>query len=121
MTATVEDKIELLQTLTKVFDRFVESNFRTACDRNCSACCTYDVAATTLEAWVLLNALTEAGRDDLLARVREAAGGELFRPKVTTNMLAMACMTGQDPPLEQPPERIEPCPLLTESLCPQYQ
>ena len=117
----LERKLEILEVINQVFDDFVAEEYQLACARECSACCTHEVTATTLEAWKMLQALKRSQRKDLLAKVEKSAAADLFRPKLTTNTLAMACMTRQEPPIEEPMADPGPCPLLEYGVCPEYR
>ena len=117
----IEQKLFLLNKIKDYFDEWVDRRYQPACGRSCAVCCTSDLNAVTIEAYELIKSMEERGRDDLIAKVEEASRKELFRPKITTNTLAMACMTGQDPPEESPAPDPAPCPLLMDTLCPEYK
>ncbi|MBU2551807.1 MAG: YkgJ family cysteine cluster protein [Proteobacteria bacterium] len=117
----LRQKLELLNVIETVFDRFVSDNYQTACQKGCAACCTHDVTATTLEAHRLLARLKEPGREDLWDRIAAAAAADLFRPRMTTNLLAMFCMNREEPPDEAPGPNPGPCPLLVDETCAAYE
>ena len=117
----LEQKLELLHCLYDVFSDFVAERFQPVCAQRCSVCCTRDITATTLEAYELLKALKEAGRRDLIDRAMDIAAGDLFRPRVTTNAMAYACLTRQEPPVEEAPATSDPCPFLVDELCEAYE
>nr|WP_319775866.1 YkgJ family cysteine cluster protein [uncultured Sphaerochaeta sp.] len=117
----IEKKLELLDVIYRVFDDFVAHRYRMACTRGCAVCCTHDVTGTTLEAHRLLDSLRKSGRQDLLDRLPETAQAGLFRPRLTTNTLAMACLSRREPPDESPGRDQGPCPLLEEDACPVYR
>lgn len=117
----LEKKLEILNCLNKAFDAFVYANYSVACEKTCAACCTRDVCATTLEAHRMLDALKKTDRKDLVEKMRQTAEGELFRPKVTTNALAFACMNQEEPPMEEPADEPGVCPFLEENLCAVYE
>ncbi|MFH1138727.1 MAG: hypothetical protein V1816_21835 [Pseudomonadota bacterium] len=117
----IEQKLLLLDKIKGWFDAWVDRRYQPACGRNCAVCCTTDLGAVTLEAYELLASLKERRRDDLLAKLETASGKDYFRPRITTNTFAMACMTGQDPPEEAPDPNPAPCPLLLGGLCPDYK
>ncbi|MBF0529432.1 MAG: YkgJ family cysteine cluster protein [Deltaproteobacteria bacterium] len=120
MSDLPELKLILLQAINAVFDEFVHSEFRTACAQGCAICCTQNVTATTLEALSIVRILNDTGRADLLDRLPEAAKMELFRPRLTTNTLAMACISHQEPPVEEPPAFLDRCLFLEDNLCQVY-
>ncbi|MEW6264891.1 MAG: hypothetical protein AB1641_17590 [Thermodesulfobacteriota bacterium] len=116
----IEAKLNLLDRIDQVFDDFVRNEYGPVCQPGCSVCCTADLVGTTLEAWRLLQALEDSGRRDLLAGLPEAVKTDLFRPRVTTNTLALACLSHQEAPLEAPQAEPRPCLFLENSLCPVY-
>ncbi|MEW5723009.1 MAG: hypothetical protein AB1896_07880 [Thermodesulfobacteriota bacterium] len=117
----INEKFKLLAVLEDAFDRYVRERYNFACAEKCAACCTDAVTATTLEAARLERALEAAGREDLCRRLVQSAKGELFRPRITTNTMAYACLSRRDPPEETPPAAAGPCPLLEDGLCPVYE
>lgn len=117
----IEEKLYLLDVVCRVFDRFVADRYpHMACDKACPACCTRHVTGTALEAYRLRQALRQAGREDLIAALPQLAAADLFRPRVTTNSLAMACIQRQEPPEETPGQDDGPCLLLEGGLCTAY-
>ncbi len=121
MEDIMEQKLEILDKINEVFEAFVSSEYRMACDKGCAVCCTHDLTATTLEAYRFLKNMPADQKADFMARLAETAAGNLFRPKVTTNVLAMACLTRQEPPAEEPGPNPGPCPFLDDNLCQMYE
>lgn len=119
--SVIEEKLFLLDRVYKFFDDFVESKYKMACAKGCAACCTRHVTGTTLEAYRLLKRLRRSGRDDFSVRLDQAAGAGIFRPGLTANALAMACMSRHEPPVEKPGSDQGPCPLLKDEICPVYE
>ena len=117
----MEMKKRLLTTIYDVFDRYVQANYQMACSEGCAACCTHDITATTLEASVLLDGLKKAGRQDLIERVPGTADQEIFRPRITTNTMAMACLRQMEPPVEEPGPNPGVCPFLENHRCAVYE
>ena len=117
MDFIIDVKMELMAIIEDVFAGYVSENYSMACQKSCSTCCTKDVVTTSLEAYRVLEALREDQDQDILNRLREATALDLFRPKITTNALAMACMSHEEPPFEAPPEDSGQCPLLKDDLC----
>lgn len=111
-----------LATIESVFDQFIQSEYNLACGAGCAVCCTQDICATTLEADRVVTSLKQAGREDLIEKANHlSAEGGLFRPKVTTNTLAYACLTRNDPPEETPPPDPGVCPFLENDRCVVYE
>ena len=113
------EKQPLLRALYRLFDAYVEANCRAACARGCSACCTQNVTLTTLEGYQVLEGLKKSGlaQDaDLL----EAADASRFRPRFTTNDLALACLNREEPPDEEPGTDLTTCLFLRAELCSVY-
>lgn len=117
MDSVISVKMDLMAVIEDVFAGYVSENHAMACQKSCSTCCTKDVVATTIEAYRVLNALQGDRDRNILERLREATALDLFRPKVTTNALARACMSHEEPPVEEPPEDSGFCPLLQDGLC----
>lgn len=117
----LEEKLELLGKIYQVFEEHILAEYQVACGKGCAACCTHHVTGTTLEAYYLLEALKRAGRTDLLGRLSEAARADIFRPRLTTNTMAMICLSRQEPPVEEPGPNVAACPLLGDNVCPVYE
>jgi Fe-S-cluster containining protein len=117
----LETKRKLLDCLYDVFDQFVGEKYQLACKKGCHVCCTGDVVATTLEADQIIKALRAAGREDLLEKLSTEDEANRFRPKVTTNTLAMACLSRQEPPMEEPPADPGVCVFLENGECVVYE
>lgn len=115
--ALMEEKLALLSTIERVFEDFILSRNRIACKPGCAVCCTRHLAGTTLEAYRLLQGLRTIGRQDLIDLLPEITASDIFRPRITTNGLAMACMTQHEPPEETPGTDDRPCPFLENNLC----
>jgi len=113
-------KETLLLYLYKVFDAYVESNFRMACAKGCALCCTQNVTLTTIEAHLVVKNLRQSGHARVLTRLN-TSNPALFRPRFTINDLALACFRQQEPPDEEPGPDIESCPLLVNNLCLAYE
>jgi hypothetical protein len=115
----LERRLRALRHVYAVHDRFA-ATIRTACEKHCSRCCTRNVTATSLEAWLLAEEIA-AGGIDSLERFRETLQGNRFRPEITTNRLAEICVGGGDPPEEPAADPAwGPCGLLDADACPVY-
>lgn len=114
-------RIRLLEGLYAIHDRFTAALESLACRLHCDDCCTRNVAMTTLEGIYLLDGLQPDERQRLMAAVRRQAGQPRYQPALTTNMLARYCIEDREPPEENQPEEITPCPLLADRACPVYR
>lgn len=114
-------KLELLDRIYYAFDQWLTAEYKTACSRGCAACCTGHVTGTAIEAYRVRQAITKLDRPDLFDRLAETAGSNLFRPGLSPNALALACLMRQEPPEEEPPETQTVCPLLEDDLCLVYE
>jgi Fe-S-cluster containining protein len=112
-------KKALLKTLYAAYDKIVEP-FEVACRIECSLCCTHNVLATTLEAALVIDALEQPQRAELLSRARRGTEGKRLQPILTTNALAEFCLKRRDPPAEDPDFEMRPCPLREPDGCPIY-
>jgi Fe-S-cluster containining protein len=113
-------KKKILDTLKIVFDEFVRNNYESACKPGCSTCCTRDITATTLEAFEMIEHMRNIGRDDLPGGLEGFGEAELFRPKITTNVMAMYCLNRREPPVEEPGGATGVCPFLEDRRCALY-
>jgi hypothetical protein len=113
-------RIRLLEGLYAIHEDFTASLDSLACGLHCDDCCTRNVTMTTLEGIYLLDGLQPDERKQLMAAVRGQAGQPRYQPALTTNMLARYCIEDREPPEENQPEDIMPCPLLVDRACPFY-
>jgi hypothetical protein len=114
-------RIRLLEGLYAIHDRFTAGLDSLACGLHCDDCCTRNVTMTTLEGIYLLDGLQPDERQRLMAAVRRQADQPRYQPALTTNMLARYCIEDREPPEENQPEEITPCPLLVDRACPVYR
>jgi len=117
----ITKKFELLDCIYHVFDQWLAAEYETACRKGCAACCTGHVTGTAIEAYRLLQAVKKLERNHLFDRLTETAQSDLFRPRLSPNALALACLTRREPPEEEPPEDQTACPLLEDDLCLVYE
>jgi hypothetical protein len=116
---TLDLKKAALKTLFDTYDEVV-GRFPTACARECSACCTHNVLATSLEVDTILDFMESRDREELRARMVSGTSGKRFRPVLTTNLLARYCIERREPPEEDYAVQILPCPLREHGGCPIY-
>ena len=116
----VHRKCELLSHVYEVYDQIAES-FESSCHRDCLACCTSGVIATTLEMLPIIEFLQQSpvGRyyDDALAIPDERK----TRPTLTINDLARHCLERIEPPQEKSILSTVPCPLRDDNGCSVYE
>lgn len=113
-------RIHLLEGLYAIHDRFTDGLDSLACGLHCDDCCTRNVTMTTLEGIYLIDGLPPDDRQQLMACVRQQADQPRYRPAITTNTLARYCIENREPPEENQPAELAPCPLLDEKACPVY-
>lgn len=114
-------RIRLLEGLYAIHEDFTASLDSLACRLHCDDCCTRNVTITTLEGIYLLDGLQPDERKQLMAAVRGQADQPRYQPALTTNMLARYCIEDREPPEENQPEEMMPCPLLVDRACPFYR
>jgi Fe-S-cluster containining protein len=114
-------RIQLLEGLYAIHDRFTAGLDSLACGLHCDDCCTRNVTMTTLEGAYLLDDLPAAKRRRFVAAIRQQASQPRYRPAITTNTLARYCIEDREPPEENQPEALAPCPLLDAQTCPVYE
>jgi len=120
MPVSLERKKLLLTALWEAYEEAARG-FASACRRDCKACCTHNVVATTLEAELVLAHLEESSRFDLIRSATEAVQAERIRPVLSMNALARCCMDRKEPPEEAAVFDSLPCPLRQEDGCPCYE
>ncbi len=91
-------------------------NYPLSCKPGCSLCCTQRIFITSIEAYYILEILSEKDMEKVLS----AQG--FVRPKLTHNQILLCYREGSEPPLEEFPENLATCPFLTEEhLCKIYE
>jgi hypothetical protein len=117
---SLSQKLTVLNTIYRHYDDFTDG-LNIACQKYCAACCTPDVTMTTLEGYLIAESLISNSRHDVFGRIQHAISGNRFKPRTTTNKLALLCTKGEDPPEEPRMDDGKSCPLLTGGLCPIYR
>jgi Fe-S-cluster containining protein len=113
--------LKVLKALFAAYDELCERR-QTACAAGCAVCCSDRVLLTGLEGFLLVQALKDAGRDDLVAMAASKPVQEADRPRSTFNALARLCMAQEEPPYQEQQARpAGSCPLLADGLCSVYQ
>ena len=78
------------------------------------------MTATGLEVGYLLSRLSGDVCKDLIKRVETVAAKQRYRPKITTNGFARACMQGKDVAQEENDPAWGTCPMLENGICTIY-
>lgn len=105
--------------LLKIYDAYeaFSQDWKTACEKYCSDCCTRNVTMTTLEGDLILNHLVSHHSMDLVDRVEEAIHQPRYQPAVSINRMATLCADG-DPLPEEPDTPVQRrCPFLSKDTC----
>lgn len=114
-------RLELLKALYAAHAQLSQERL-VACGPQCSVCCTDRLNLTSLEAELLIEALSQAGRKDLLQKALEQETDPQAEPATTFNRLAELCIRQEEPPADQPPgQEAGACPLLEDGLCVVYE
>jgi Fe-S-cluster containining protein len=108
-----------LRHLYEVYEEFSDS-WETACKRGCSACCTRNVALTTLEGFAVVQFLQAQGLSGRLAGFDSQIEKKRFIPRMTTNEFARRCLQEEDVMDEEGDPLWGPCPFLENRECPIY-
>ncbi len=116
---SLSQKLAVLKTVYRHYDDFT-GGLNIACQKYCAECCTPDVTMTTLEGYLIVDSLISNNRRDLFGHIQKAISGIRFKPRTTTNKLALLCAKGEDPPEEPRTDNGKRCSLLTDAMCPIY-
>jgi Fe-S-cluster containining protein len=116
---TIENRTSFLDRAYGLYEEFA-GGLSVACKPGCCFCCTRDVAATTLEAYRIFQAL---GNQENLSLIQNIMGYDEpgFRPLMTTNALAGLCASGEEIPCEDHPVSRGKCLFLSGGLCSIYE
>ncbi len=115
----LSQKLAILKSIYRHYDEFT-GGLNLACQKYCAACCTPDVTMTTLEGYLIADFLISNNRQDLFGHIQKGISGNRFKPRTTTNKLALLCAKGEDPPEEPRTDSGKRCTLLTDAMCPIY-
>ncbi len=87
-----------------------------SCRPGCNLCCTQRIYATSIEAYYILDVISE----DVIKDLKKIEGYP--RPKITNNQTILCYMHGTEPPQEEPFKNLKPCVFLDEKgLCKIYE
>ncbi|MDY0131093.1 MAG: YkgJ family cysteine cluster protein [Desulforegulaceae bacterium] len=106
------NRIEKLQQMYSVHEKWIKNN-NFFCSKGCDKCCTINIAATSLEAELIMGKISSS----LKKKLEDYLDYERFMPKTTINAIANISMTDQDLPEEYIPETNIKCPFLYENQC----
>jgi hypothetical protein len=114
----LNNKLTALDQIYQIYDNFT-SGQDLACRKHCAHCCTTGVTLTTVEGYKIADKLESEGNMQWIEKIVQASKKPHFQLKITTNQLANMCAEGKEPPVE---ENLgwNPCPFLTDDLCPLY-
>lgn len=117
----IQKRTQILSQIYQIYDEFI-ADFQLACKKTCSGCCTRNVTMTSLEAYRIVDFLTNSGRNDLIEKLKSEKDKKRFHPRVTTNRLADICASNEEVPLEGDPDPFwGSCPILENDICPIYE
>lgn len=115
----LDTRLTLLKQIYARHNAFFEHRER-ACRKFCSACCTCNVTMTTLEGYVIVSSLDQAGQLAPTKALEHTLAGKRFQPRVTTNGFAELCMQGNPVPEEPVDPAWGTCPFLEQNVCTIY-
>ena len=115
---TIIKTIAALDQIYQIYDNFT-SGLDLACRKHCAHCCTTGVTLTTVEGYNIADNLASEGNTQWIEKISQASKKPHFKLKITTNQLANMCAEGKEPPVEEN-SGWNPCPFLTDDLCPLY-
>ncbi len=116
----ISSKLGILQKIYNTYERFC-SGLTLACKRFCSQCCTCNVTLTSLEAYHIVQYLTQTRQTDMLEKLQVQCQKPRFQPKITTNTFAAYCIEAREAPDEESDPAWGQCLFLTNNECPIYQ
>ncbi|MGM0417175.1 MAG: YkgJ family cysteine cluster protein [Thermodesulfobacteriota bacterium] len=106
------DRIEKLEQLYELHEKWINNN-NYFCKKGCAKCCTLNVAATSLEAELIIK---KAG-PSYIKMPEKIMEYERFHPTTTTNKIANLAIENIDPPEEYLPQSDIKCPYLDNNEC----
>jgi Fe-S-cluster containining protein len=115
----MDEKLVALTHVYRVLENTLEGH-HLSCHRGCPACCTLNVTMTTLEAYQIINSLSQTERMDVLDRLSVFSEKSRFIPRLTINALARHCAESDEIPEEQHILGKGVCPLLIDDTCAIY-
>lgn len=111
--------LERLRTVYSLYEEVI-APFDVVCQQKCASCCTCNVTMSSLEAALMVAALTEREKKEIQTRIDLHPPVKKYSPKMTTNMFARLCIQGKDIPEEENDPSWGKCPLLLNDMCRLY-
>lgn len=108
-----------LNAVYALYDEYART-LSAVCRPKCAACCTVNVAITTLEGACILSFVKKTGREYLLTELEKVLLQPRFLPPVTTNQMAQMCLSGQEIPEADNNPAWGRCLFLKDDLCEIY-
>ena len=119
LSSHVSKRIDTLKKIYTIYDVFA-SKMEMSCKPKCAACCTRNVAVTSIEGQFILEHISDNKlKLDLEPEMFEF-GRKRFHPEFTTNRLADLCANGKEIPEETMDSKWGKCPFLSDDLCDIY-
>ena len=115
----VPDRLGWLEQIYAIHDGYA-SDLSTACAKGCAACCTCNVAVTTMEGLLVYEYLLASGRTDQVQAILRSKPPLRYRPRLSLNQVVTLCASGRQPPEEANDATAGICPLLTDGICSIY-
>ncbi len=115
----VQDRLGWLKQIYTIHDGYA-ADVPTACAKGCAACCTCNVAVTTMEGLLVYEYLLESGRSDEMRAILGSKPPLRYRPRLSLNQVVALCASGRQPPEEANDATAGICPLLADGICSIY-
>ncbi len=112
-------KRAILNEMYRIHEEYV-SGLNLACRKKCADCCTQNVTMSTIEAKNIIESLDDNQRIAVRDGLKQARGGDFFRPTITVNEMADRCASEEELPDEQLDPVAGSCPLLADEQCSIY-
>lgn len=116
----IQTRLDVLEQLYVVYDRFQQGVGAFSCRDGCASCCTCNVTLTTLEAIRIVDGLDVGQSEHLFSGLRAKSRKKRFRPTLTTNAVAERVRNGESVPEEGGDPDWGDCALLADALCTIY-
>jgi hypothetical protein len=115
----VQDRLGWLKQIYAIHEGYA-AEVPTACAKGCAACCTCNVAATSMEGLLVYEYLMASGRSDQLQAILRSKPPSRYRPRLSLNQVVALCASGRQPPEEANDATAGICPLLADGICSIY-
>jgi Fe-S-cluster containining protein len=115
----IQKRLKLLKKIYDIYDG-ITLDAKAKCHKGCSACCTCNVTATTMEGLLIYDYFVRRGKVERLRNIIETAPPSRFLPRVTINQMAALCADGKELPDETNDPSAGNCTLLDDDCCSLY-